>query len=101
MAKRSMARNPQQRENELINLAMDVAEEKLRNGTASSQIITTFLNLASTKARLEIEKLRSDVKLSEAKVEALDTQKDIKELYEKALTAMKRYTGANDDEYEE
>lgn len=101
MDKKSMARNPEQRENELIGLAMDLAEKKLRDGTASSQIITTLINFATAKHRLEVEKLRSDVKVSEAKVEAMDTQKDIKELYEKALTAMKRYAGSDGDEYDD
>lgn len=100
MKKKSIARTPEQRENELIGLAVDLAEKKLKDGTASSQIITTLLNLASTKARLEIEKLRSDLKVADAKIEAMDTQKDVKELYEKALVAMKKYSGANDEDEE-
>lgn len=100
MKKKSIARTPEQRENELIGLAVDLAEKKLKDGTASSQIITTLLNLASTKARLEIEKLRSDLKVADAKIEAMDTQKDVKELYEKALVAMRKYSGANNEDEE-
>ena len=83
---------------------MKLAEEKLRNGTASSQIITHFLGLATAKAQLEAAKLRADVALSDAKIEKLKSDNDIKELYESAITAMKSYQGGNeleDDEYDE
>lgn len=97
-------RTAEGKENQLINLAMKLAEKKLLDGTASSQIITHFLNLATAKVQLEAEKLRADVALSGAKIEKLKSDSDIKELYESAIAAMKSYQGANemeDDEYDE
>lgn len=97
-------RTAEGKENQLINLAMKLAEKKLRDGTASSQIITHFLNLATAKVQLEAEKLRADVALSGAKIEKLKSDNDIKELYESAITAMKSYQGDDnmeDEEYDE
>lgn len=87
------AKTPEGRMNQLINLAVDCAEDKLKNGTASSQIITLLLNLATTKAQLELEKLRADVEVQNAKVKQYQDNKDIKELYGKALAAIKQYQG--------
>lgn len=94
------ALTPEARENQMISLAMDAAEEQLRDGTASSQVITHFLKLGTTKAELEREKLERENKLLEAKTKALDSAEEIKELYEEALKAMRNYAGQGDpDEY--
>lgn len=88
------------RENQMGSLAMDLAEQQLRDGTASSQVITHFLKLMSTKERLEKERLMEENKLLRAKTEALEAQKESKQLYENAIKAFKRYSGQDDsDEY--
>lgn len=92
------ALTPEGRENQLVALAINLAEEQLRNGTASSQVITHYLKLGSTKERLEREKLERENELLRAKAEALQSQKRIEELYADALIAMKDYGGRNDDE---
>lgn len=51
------ALTPEAREKQLIALAIDVAEEQMRNGTASSQVISHFLKLGSTRAQIEKELL--------------------------------------------
>lgn len=81
------------RENQLISLAMDLAEKQLREGTASSQIITEFVKRGSTKERLEKEILAHNKELVKAKTERLKSEKNIEELYEKAIAAMQRYSG--------
>lgn len=91
--KRKPARSPEARENELINLAMNLAEQKLRDGTASSQLITTFIQLGTAKAKLEKAKLEKDLAVSDAKIDAMQSNKDMKDLMEKALAAMKSYQG--------
>lgn len=91
-------RNPRAREGELINLAINLAEGKLRDGTASSQLITHFLKLATTREELENDRLRADLKLSEAKVHHLESQATSKELYEEAIKAFRTYAGANNEE---
>lgn len=94
------ALTPEARENQLIALAVDLVEERLRNGTASSQETTHYLKLGSPKARLEKEKLEREVELLRAKTEALESAKHIEQLYTEAITAMRRYSGHGDsDEY--
>lgn len=88
--------SPENRENQLIGLAIDAAEEQLRNGTASSQVITHFLKLGTARERLEREILEKQKELITAKTEQIASQKEIKELYEEALKAMKRYSGQDD-----
>lgn len=95
------ARTPEQREEQLINLAMDNAERLLVDGNAPSQVITHFLKLADSKYKAEIEKLKSDTALSDAKLESLKIQQRTDEKYEEALNAFRIYTGEDYDEYED
>ena len=100
--RRRPALSPEARENQLIALAIDRAEEQLMNGTASSQVITHFLKLGSTKAELEREKLAMETEMMKAKTESLQSQKKMDELYMQAINAMKKYSGnGDDDDYEE
>ena len=94
------ALTPEARENQMIALAINLAEKQLQEGTASSQVITHFLKLGSTKERLEKEKLEEENKLLRAKTENLKSAKKVEELYSEALNAMRRYSGqgAKDDE---
>jgi len=94
------ALTPEARENQLIALAMDRAEEKLLDGTASSQMIVHFLKLGTTKERLEKDMMEEQKKLLKAKTEAIESQKRVEELYAQALAAMKSYSG-HDGEIEE
>lgn len=87
------ATTPEGRENQLIALAIDVAEKQLREGTASAQVVTHFLKLASSKERLEREKLELENELIKAKTENLQSQKNIEELYSNAIVAMQTYSG--------
>lgn len=87
------ALTPESRENQLIALSVDLAEKQLREGTASSQVITHFLKLGSTKNQLELEKIRHENALLEAKTKSLESAKRVEELYENALNAMKDYSG--------
>ena len=93
--------SPEAKENQMISLAMDLAEQQLRDGTASSQLITEFVKRGSTKARLEKEILEEQKELMAAKKESLQSAKRVEELYENAIKAMRRYSGHSDsdDEY--
>ena len=94
------ALTPEARENQLIALAVDLVEQRLREGTASSQETTHFLKLGSMKNRLEMEKLEEENKLLKAKTESIQSQKRVEELYAEALNAMRKYNGQGDpDEY--
>lgn len=92
---------PEGRENQLIALATSLAEEQLRNGTASSQIITHYLKLGTERERIEKEILEEQKTLIRAKTEQLKSAKAVEELYKEALEAMREYSGdgsKNDDE---
>lgn len=95
--RRPKATTPEAREKQLIALAYDRAEECLRNGTASQQLITHFLKLGSTRDELEKKMIEGKTKLIGAQVENIQSQQRSEELYEKALEAMRRYTGGSDE----
>ena len=101
MPKLKPAYTPEARESQMAALAMDLVEQRLRDGTASSQETTHFLKLVSSKAKLEQERLRLENELVAAKTKALANAEEIKVLYEEALKAMRRYGGHGDDEYDE
>ena len=94
------ARSEEARQQQLENLAMNLAEKKLRDGTASSQLICHFLNLTTQKAKLEQEKLKADTQLQMKKVETLDSQARTEELYVSAINAMKKYQGVSEEFYD-
>lgn len=91
------ASTPEARENQLIGYAVDLAEQQLINGTASSQVIVHYLKLASSKEKLEREILAEQKKLISAKTEALESAKRVEELYTNALAAMRSYSGQEQD----
>lgn len=94
------ALTPEARENQMISLAVDLAEKQLQEGTASSQVITHFLKLGSTKQQLEKQKLEEENKLLRAKTENIQSMGRIEELYEEAINAMRNYSGQGDpDDY--
>lgn len=96
------ALSPEAREKQLVALAMDRAEEQLRNGTASSQVIAHFLKLGSMKYELENARLVEENKMLRAKTEALESQKELKVVYEEALRAMRNYAGYGEaEEYDD
>ena len=97
---RPPARTPEGRENQLVDLAIDVAEKQLKDGTASAQVISHYLKLGSTRESLEQERLKRENELLRAKVAQLSDQQDIKALYQNALDAMRTYSG-RDEEYGE
>lgn len=95
------ALTPEARENQMIALAVDLAERQLMEGTASSQVITHYLKLGSTKERIEKEILEKQKELIAAKTENLLSSKRIEELYANAINAMKRYSGHGDEDEDE
>lgn len=87
------ALSPEAREKQMISLAVDLAEQQLLDGTASSQVITHYLKLGSTRERIENEIKEKQKELISAKTEAIQSTKRIEELYTDALNAMKNYSG--------
>lgn len=81
------------RENQLISLAYDLAERQLVEGTASSQVITQFLKMGSSREQKEQAKIQNENLLMSAKIDQIASSKKIEEMYEDALNAMRTYSG--------
>lgn len=92
------ALTPEARENQLISLAVDLAEKQLREGTASSQVITHYLKLGSTKERIEKEILEKQKDLIDAKTQNLKSMERQEQMYAEALKAFRGYSGRGDEE---
>lgn len=92
------ATNPKDREDELINLAVNLAEQQLRDGTASTQVIVHYLKLGSTRGMLEHEMLENKTKLVKAQTESIQSSQRVEELYKNALEAMQIYGGMVSDD---
>ena len=95
------ASTPRGRENQLVSLAVDVAEQQMRDGVASAQVISHYLKLGSTREQLEQDRLRQENELLKAKVEQLASSQRVEELYGKALNAMREYSGQDPIEEDE
>lgn len=80
-------------ENAMISAATRLAYQQLMDGTASSQVITHYLKLGSTKERIEQDILRKQAKLIDAKTESIKDQKKSEKLYQDALNAFRTYSG--------
>ena len=93
------ALSPEARENQLISHAVDLVDQRLLNGTASSQETVHLLKLGSSKNKRELRKLEAEIKLAESRAEAIKDQKKSEEMFKEAIEAMKRYSGHGDDEY--
>ena len=87
------ATTPEEREQQLTALAYNLVEQRLLDGTATSQETTYFLNLGSQRKRLEEEKLRKENILLAARSEQIGKDGRMEELLERAIRAFKGYSG--------
>ena len=92
--KRPKAATPEEQQSRCEAMALDIAEKRLADGTASSQIITHFIKQASLREQKEIEKLELEKELLKSKREAIEDQKEIKKMYAEAIEAMRVYSGS-------
>lgn len=91
---RRRAITPEARENQLIALAVDLAEKQLAEGTASPMVIAHYIKMGSTKERLEREKLQRENEHLRAKTESLQSARHLEEIYKEAIDAFRGYGGA-------
>ena len=91
------ARSLENRENQLIALAYDKVEERIKNGTATGQEYVHFLRMGAAKAQLEKKKLAAETKLLESKKDAIESAKQNGIKYQEAIDAFREYSGQNDD----
>jgi hypothetical protein len=99
-SRRKPATTPEGRENQLISLAHDLVERRIREGTASAQETVHFLKLGSSRERLEQQRLAHENQLTQVKIETMESQARIEELYTEAITAMRAYSGSAPTESE-
>src|SRR3982750_1002248 len=99
--RRSPARTPEAREDELAAAAYDLAEEQIRDGTASSQVITHFLKAGSRRERMEQMRMEHEIELMEVKKKELESRERMEGLFTEAIHAMRSYQGAPPEELEE
>jgi len=95
---RPPATTPEERENQLISAAVDLAEQQIRDGSASAQVLTHYLKLGSSRERLEQQRLKNEVSLLETKREMMESEKRVESLIADALNAMKTYSGNSPEE---
>lgn len=91
--KRPPALSPEAREKQMISLAVDLAEKRLQDGTAATPIVVHYLKLAGIREQLELEKLRNENTLLQAKTDAVNTSKQNALMYEEAMEAFRSYRG--------
>ena len=97
-ARRRPASSPEEREDQLISMAFDLAERQIEAGTASAQVISHFLKAGARRERLEQERIARENHLLEVRAERLASERNIEELYSEAISAMKRYSGQDTDD---
>lgn len=100
--RRKPATTPEGRENQLIALAVDAVERRIREGTASAQELVHYVKLGSSREQLEQERLRHENELLQVKRESMASATRIEELYINAIAAMRSYQGHPDEpEYDD
>ena len=99
MKRQTPAITPEGREDQMIAYAINLAEEQLRNGTASSQVITHYLKLGSMKEKYEMQRLKEEIKLLTAKTEAIKADRERNDLYTQVIEAIRTYTPHGADEF--
>ena len=96
--RRRPARTAEERQDQLINLAIDEAERQISKGIATSQIITHYLKLATEREKAEITRIQGEIALQKAKIEAMAGQARQEQMFKDAVAAFRGYQGLDDDE---
>lgn len=96
--RRALPKTPEGREQQLVSLAVDLAERQIREGRVSAQVLTHYLKLGSSREQLEQERIRHENELSEVKKQALEAQERMEETYKQALLSMRQYQGIAEEE---
>ena len=101
---RRTATTEEGREAQMVSLAIDLAERQLNDGTASAQVITHYLKLASSREKLEQQRIVHENALLEARAENIASAGRIEALYSEAMAAFRGYAGldaGSSDDYDE
>lgn len=85
--------SPEGRLNQLISMALDLTEERIKDKTASNDLLKEFVRMGNIKSKLEIEKMRYETELVKAKTDAIKSESNAEQLFADAMKAMSEYTG--------
>ncbi len=95
-------RTAEAREEEMIALAMDDAERRLRDGTAPAPLVMMFAKSGLGRERLERQRLQEENTLLRAKVVQMESATQSNEKLDTVLKALRKYSGqAEPDEDDE
>lgn len=100
-SRRAPAMSKEAHDNTMISLANKCAEEQLRKGTASSQIICHYLKMGSERERLAVEQARADLELTRAKTKAIESSEQMQQMFQDAIRVFTAYRGGIDEGDEE
>jgi uncharacterized protein involved in exopolysaccharide biosynthesis len=87
---------PEAHQNKLVSLALEQAEKELREGTASSQIITHFLKIATTRDQIELEKIQLEKELLSERIRSEQSHQNLETMFANVISALKSYTVQNE-----
>jgi hypothetical protein len=87
------AATPEQRNNQLIAMSYDAAEKAIREGKATSQLLTHFLKQGTAREELERARLEHENELLKARTSSMASAEETRELYLEVMAAMTEYSG--------
>lgn len=96
-SRRRPATTPEGRENQMIALAVNLAEKQMLEGTASAQVISHYLKLGSSREQLEKERIQHENELMAVKKDAIANAQNMESLFSEAISAMRSYQGGSSD----
>lgn len=92
------ATTPEAREGQLVSLAVDLAEKKLRDGSAPPSMVIHYLKLGTTREQLEQERLKQENIMLQAKAQALASSARSEETLQRAIDAFTSYRSSELDD---
>lgn len=96
--RKSAARTPEAREQEMIALAMDLAEQKLRDGSAPAPLVMLFAKAGLDRERLEREGLEINNRLGHTKASQIEQMTQSNEKLDRVFKALRTYQGMPDED---
>lgn len=87
------ARTRERRTQQLVVLAEDLIEERLRKGTASPTEVTAIIRLGTAQELANIERIKAQTDYLHAQKAKAESETVREEMFKEAMEAMSRYAG--------
>lgn len=91
------ATTPEEREQQMIGYADQLAEKQLLDGSASAQVISHYLKLGSTRERLEQTRIHNENLKLQAQIAQIQSQQRTEELVAEVKEVLMLYGGISQD----